>query len=293
MKQTRNLKGFCLKRICGALTRLETASQRLRLNLEEGTTWCTKEELRILQRNEALRERHRGKPCFVIGNGPSVSKQDLGPLGGWTTFAMSGFWKHPIVRQWQPSYYCFADPLFFDGSEAMGRFFSEMRKCITSTSYIMPLTGRTAIEQQALVKDSPVYYASFQGSLNRTFAQQVNFCHPVPGVRSVAQLAILSAIYMGCSPIYLIGLDHDWLAQRGNDRHFYLGKTVQGHPIAHGNLDRFTYKHDLVDVLRLWEGYERLQVIASTNGCEIYNASDGGFLDVFPRRSFETIVASA
>jgi len=33
-------------------------------------------------RIELLRNRHKGQRCFIIGNGPSLRKMDLKPLGG-------------------------------------------------------------------------------------------------------------------------------------------------------------------------------------------------------------------
>jgi hypothetical protein len=291
MRIAREIRKRCFRRCCAILNRIERASERVRLNLE-GVNWYSREESDVLSRNGELRERHRGKPCFVIGNGPSLNEHDLRPLATWVTYAMSGFWKHPIVQEWQPTYYCFADPLFFDGSDAMNCFFADMGRYIKSTNYLVPMEARLALASHGLLKSMPTYYVHFQSGLDRTLARRIDFTSPVPAVQSVSQLAIMSAIYMGCSPIYLVGLDHDWLAKRGPDRHFYVGKTVEGHPIAHGDLDKTPYRVDLETGLTLWNGYERLKVIAANHRCEIVNASHGGFLDVFPRVPYEQALNS-
>src|SRR5882672_2735030 len=77
----------------------------------------------LLRENEKLRDRHAGRRCFIIGNGPSLRAQDLTPLSGEVTFVMNAFWKHPILDLWQPTYFCFADSVCFDGSEAVKQFF--------------------------------------------------------------------------------------------------------------------------------------------------------------------------
>jgi hypothetical protein len=290
MKNLQEIKVRFVRRFCSGLDRLERISQRMRLNLEDCVQSPPEEDRKVLARNRELRNRHRGEPCFVIGNGPSLNQQDLRPLGSWITFAMSGFWKHPIVEEWQPTYFCFADPVFFDGSEPMRSFFTEMSKRVSCTTYLIPLEGQSVAREQSLFKGGPVYYVNFQGSLDRTFAKRVDFESVVPRVQSVSQLAIMSAIYLGCSPIYLIGLDHDWLAKRGHESHFYAGRTIEGHPVAHGDLGRVPYRDDLVSVLNLWDGYKRLKTIAANEGCEIINASDGGFLDVFPRARYEHVL---
>jgi hypothetical protein len=287
---SQGLRGFLSRRLCGLLHRAENTAARIRQNLEETRIWCTREEAEILKRNRQLKDRHRGLRCFVIGNGPSLNRQDLGPLQDQLTFVMSGFWKHPILSQWQPNYYCFADPLFFDGSAAMGRFFADLRGHVRQTTYLLPLSARKIVAEQGLVPGPSIHYASFQGAMDRCRTRRVDLSGHVPGVTSVAQFAIMSAIYMGCSPIYLMGLDHDWLARREQEGHFYPGKTIEGHPAAHGDLARIPYKHDLIDVLRLWEGYERLRIIANAHQCEILNATEGGFLDVFPRVRYEMVI---
>jgi hypothetical protein len=42
--------------------------------------------------------------------------------------------------------------------------------------------------------------------------------------------------------------------------------------------------------LELWRGYQSLDRIARRLGCRIENATRGGFLDVFPRVTFEAVV---
>jgi hypothetical protein len=172
----------------------------------------------------------------------------------------------------------------------MKGFFRELTQYIQSAQYLLPLSGRTSVVRQELIGKAQAYYASFQGGLDHCRIRKVNFCGALPGVMSVAQFAMLGAIYMGCRPIYLMGLDHDWLAQRGADRHFYAGKTVQGHAKAHGNLDKISYKEDLENVLKLWNGYETLRTIARNHDTVIYNATSGGFLDIFPRVAYEDVI---
>src|SRR2546421_12970023 len=55
------------------------------------------EHKNLLQQNEKLGGRHGGQRCFVIGNGPSLKRQDLAPLADEVTFVKSAFWKHPIL----------------------------------------------------------------------------------------------------------------------------------------------------------------------------------------------------
>jgi hypothetical protein len=247
-------------------------------------------DTRYLEANKEFKGRHAGQRCFVIGNGPSLAAQDLTPLKNELTFVMSGFWRHPVVRTWQPTYYFFADPLFFDGSEAMSAFFAQLRAAVHSTTFFLPGEAREALRRGTLVPPDQARFVEWSGRLSNGLPTFPDLSQPLPAVMSVSQFAIMGAMYMDCSPIYLLGLDHDWLAHRGMDRHFYQGKTIENHAAAHGDLGRMSYKIDLQCQLDLWTGYEFLLAAAKAKGIRIVNATNGGFLDVFERARYEEVL---
>lgn len=244
-------------------------------------------EQRLLDRNRAFKDKHKGQRCFVIGNGPSLKTQELSPLANEVTFVMSGFWKHSIVEKWQPTYYCFADPLFFDGSGPMREFFKHLRPRIHSSTFVVPLYGAKIIKEQDLLPVEHTNYVQFRGSLSDARIANLHLTKFIPGVQSTSQLCIMAAIYMGCSPIYLLGLDHDWLSHRGMDKHFYPDKTIENHPEAHGDVSRYYYKDQARAVVNLWGGYEVLLRVCQRDGILIFNCTEGGFLDVFPRANYD------
>ena len=159
----------------------------------------------------------------MIGTGPSLARQDLTPLGNEITFTLSGFWKHPIVEQWQPTYYCFSDPLLFDGSPVMTDFFKALTERVTESTFFVPLSAFKVVEEHSLLPLERTYGVAFEGDLSTDTVADVDLTQPVPGIMNVAQLCMMLAIYMGLSPIYLLGLDHDWLSHTGETKHFYAG----------------------------------------------------------------------
>lgn len=254
-----------------------------------GLFTLSENERKLLMKNAIFKNCHKGQRCFIIGNGPSIKSQNLEQLHNEITFVMNGFWKHPIVEKWQPKYFFLADPVYFDGSETMNNFFLNLSQKINRSKFFIPLSGRDVVEKNSLLPKEYTNYVHFLGFLSQVSIKKIDFTKIIPGVQNVSQFAILTAIYMGCNPIYLIGLDHDWLAHRGIDKHFYQGKTIEEHSIAHGNLNDIPYKAILRDVLSLWEGYEVLNKIANNKSIMILNATNGGFLDVFPRVQYESL----
>ncbi len=272
-----------LRRGGALLTRL---SERAYFRAEPKLSAADKD---VLKQNEKLRNRHAGKRCFVIGNGPSLKAQDLTPLAGELTFVMNAFWKHPILDAWQPAYFCFADPICFDGSEPIKQFFNSVRARAHGASYIFPLDGKAAVERDGLLPvESTSFFAWQNQPLGLSVDNTFDLTRPIPFPFSTAQLAIMAAMFMGCTPIYLMGLDHDWLAHRGQDTHFFTGRSVENHGTATGSLN-YSYDAEIESMGKLWKGYRTLQSLANHAGIEIFNATAGGFLDVFERVKYESL----
>jgi hypothetical protein len=272
-----------LRRSGSLLTRL---AERAYFHAEPQLSSAERDLLRL---NEKLRNCHAGQRCFVIGNGPSLATQDLAPLGNEITFVMNAFWRHPILDTWQPTYFCFADPVWHDGSEAVKRSFESIRARAHSATYIFPLAGKSAVERDALVPIDSTYFFAFQSQpIGFSVADTFDLTRPIPFPFSTAQLAIMAAMFMGCTPIYLMGLDHNWLALRGQETHFFSTTSIENHSTANGQLND-SYDTEIDSVAKLWKGYRKLHSLAEAEGIQIFNATAGGFLDVFERVQYESL----
>ena len=119
----------------------------------------------------------------------------------------------------------------------------------------------------------------------------LDFTRVIPSFHGVGAYALSAAIYMGCNPIYLVGFDHDYLANRGKDRHFYHGSTVSidnKQVLTLG--DRIPYDDEMLSNFYLWQNYKYLLNIANKKGIKVFNATNGGYLDVFERCHFDSII---
>jgi len=243
----------------------------------------------VISSNEQYRNLHAGKRCFVIGNGPSLRKQDLSHLANDVTFVMNAFCKHEVVTKWQPTYYFFSDPVLFDGSESSAEFFRTLKTTIHETTFFVPVNHKEIIEKERILPpESTRFFAQSGRVLGEDTNEVVDFARPVPSAETIAQTAIMGAIYMGCSPIYLMGLDHDWLAHHGETGYnFYPGLILNNHPQVTGKLG--DYGRQMESLLRVRRSYERLQVIVEKKGIKVLNATNGGFLDLFERVSYEAL----
>lgn len=260
-------------------------------NFIESHQLLTKQQKLILQKNRAFKDKHKGQPAFVIVNGPSLATQDINRLNGQITFVASGFWKHDAVLNWQPTYYSLSDANFFKNSEPTQVFYENLRRRIHNSTFFVPLyRGYDAVQRYGFLPVDRTHYIASVGA-NRTNNDLTSI---VQGFGSVSAFILSQAIYMGCSPIYLLGFDHDYLANRGVDRHFYQGGTIPGHKNTNVALaDRIPYDDEMRANLGLWENYRSLKKIADKEGVQIFNCTRGGYLDVFPRLDYDSLPINA
>ena len=240
----------------------------------------------LLERNEKFRNVHKGQRCFVIGNGPSLKQQDISPLANEITFVANYFHLHPIISDtWQPSYYCLTDPVYFDGREPIER---EIVKRIPAAPFFVPHYANDFLKTTKALPEDRTYYVGLCGGLEDETSDLPDFTTVTPGVQTVVQLAIMAGMFMGCTRIYLMGLDHDWLTQCGVTNNFYSKDEVKNQP----DPNLWNYKSLMEAMTIIWRVYEMHQRIAMKHGIKIINLTQGGFLDVFERARYEDVIGS-
>lgn len=256
------------------------------------------EERALVGSNAGYSNKHHGQRAFVCANGPSLAEQDIGPLRDEVAFVLNAFFKHPIVSEWQPDYYCLADPALFDNSDGTNEFFVQLEERCPHSTMFVPLAAREGIRRYGLLKGMDLNYVAFGGYLQQGLRKVPDLTRVVPGVVGVTQMAIMTAMFMGCSPIYLLGFDHDALFMRASlmegevDRmpHFYKGEAVRGRANVWSTVST---ERLLGDELALYHGYRAIQKVAVQHGIQIFNATRGGFLDVFERADYEEVIATS
>lgn len=244
----------------------------------------------LLAKNAALRGRHRGRRAFVIGNGPSIARHDLGRLRDDVTITVNQFQRHPQLEELRPPYWMIADPLFWEQPDPY--LFPVVRKLLETgihTHLFCPLGGAQVL---CSTPTGPLIDPHFF-TYGEHFAGPgpIDLSRPIPHWgQNVIGPAIMLAFHLGCDPIYLIGCDHDFLKIEKQD--------YEGALFGHGFASKLTPASDRYDwdtwsyamKRTLWE-YERLRDYADVWGQRIYNATLGGYLEVFPRVDFDAVLA--
>jgi hypothetical protein len=250
----------------------------------------------LLAKNASLRGAHAGQRCFVLGCGPSMAQQDLIPLRDETCIALNGFYRHADIHLIAPRYYLFSGATIHTGftREMSLNWYREMDQRTGKGTLLLNCLDRPLIEENGLLRGRTVFYFAYRGPWQLLMDRGIDATGALYSSQNVAVMAIQAAIYMGCTDIVLLGLDHDWLLE-SLDRpstHFYTPEecVVEGNVLPNGQNGRF--KSDFECYFNQWNQYETLKGFAEKSRIRIRNATRGGLLDVFERVEFEEVIDS-
>ncbi len=213
---------------------------------------------------KSLHNKYAGHRCFIIGTGPSLNSTNVGSLSSEYTFAVKSYLFTGIARfGFVPSFFCWSDrgtllsslPLFPaampDGMLCFLPFAlrRQIRNCLSrnlSDIFLIHDIYEWNVHRGLFAIDP-------ERELHCSGSVIIDYCIPL-------------AIYMGFNPIYLVGCDHSL----DNGKRHYDGST--------SSLSGFSTPWEVLD-----QAFEVVQAYATTHGVEIFNATVGGNLNVFPR----------
>jgi hypothetical protein len=241
---------------------------------------------RLLVENKELKSiGAQSDRCFIIGNGPSIKNQDLTRLMGETKFVVNSFFLHPEYDLIDPTFHCGADKNIGTDAPNAVAYLKNLDRVAKRARIMLPTDAEPIIRKYQLFKGRHIFYLFFsvpgcdQGKI------RMDLTRPMSSVSSVSVACILAALYMGFRTIYLLGCDHDWLATTTTYTHFY-----EKDPYWSYDATVDPYEINMENQLRLWRSYRHIREFALKRGTRIYNATRGGFLDVFPRVEYESLV---
>ena len=251
------------------------------------------EVLVALVKNRNLRNIYAGRRCFVIGNGPSLSRQDLRVLSNEVTIVCNFFYKGKDEQNnWQPTIYCAADPA---SSNLRPEHYENVFRLIEASAYVfdigvlrklyklhreVPSLKKVLKSLYGVVFDDPLFMLSEP--------IEVDMTRPIPGVGHTPMLSLMVALYVGCNPIILIGVDHDY------EYRYFRGDYKVSHFYAENDdeIEIMPVTSHLVmaeEVLKTYSSYDMIKKIARKMGVEIYDATEGGHLDTFPKVEYTSL----
>jgi hypothetical protein len=261
---------------------------------------------KMLSPNIALKDRHRDrKRCFVLGNGPSLRDQDLSPLKDEIVFVCNFFNLHPQCREVAPRYYCLDDPNAFfsetttnDLGIERSSWFLDICDKTPQVEFLVPAEAKPVIVRNHWFAGHTIWYVARGLPSCILNVADSDLRKAIPhSMGTVPAIAIPAAIYMGFPTIYLLGCDCNWWVQHvvkedfdAEFEHFY---DRNPYLIRESNLRDFGLEVELRCLADHFQGMRLLREHALRKGVHIFNATQGGILDVFPRVSLKKVLAES
>lgn len=232
------------------------------------------ESKRSLNKFRALKDAHKGEKAVMLFNGPSLLKTDFSLLKNTFTFGLNKINLLSELTGFTPSVLVAFDELL----NAQNKEFF-----LNSPNLLKLLNYRTYGDLKVTGKDLIYLYCVGDPS----------FCYDpslaLASRSSTPYIAFQIAYYMGFEQIAIVGADHNFpahqaLAKSINEKedvmHFHKDYHKKG-DVNHQFPDRYLLDMIFRDVRLAYEMKNRV----------VYNATEGGNLEVFERKSLKDFLA--
>ncbi len=227
---------------------------------------------------------YSGKRCFVIGNGPSLTGQDLDKLCNEITFAANRIYYMFDKTKWRPNFYCVQDT-------AVAKDMAEdMLICssVAEATFIRMKSYKGIKKIYNRIKNViliPIYIST--SVKNKQFSDKAD--KYIYDGWTVTYMSIQIAAYMGFSEIYLLGVDFNYPLLRDIKGNVYnIDRTIAAHfyETAGDNKNRI----DTMHTERNLAYYTIADQYGKNSGkFRIYNSTRGGKLEVYERVDFDSL----
>lgn len=246
-------------------------------------------------RNKKFKDLYQGKRCFVIGNGPSLTVEDLDKIKGEFSIACNSIINIYKMTKWRPAFYFCWDN---DYCKFIMKKREDMKYLCDNCENLFTSLGAEAIKYRDdkefdrlhYVKAMHKYEAGEQGL--PLFSADCSDAVYGAGVSAYPMIQL--AAYTGVSEIYLLGMDNVYSNTLRNQKRVthdvrnyneIIEKADEAYFEYLGEKPQFYIDEDLVE-----KGYLAVEKYCRANHIRIYNATRGGALEIFPRVDLDKLI---
>lgn len=222
---------------------------------------------------------HKGKRCFIIGTGPSLTVEDLELLRGEICIGSNRIFEIYPRTDWRPNYYMNQD------CKLIEKFATEIRE-LKAQGIFLPMDIRDQFRDVPGMDFFVLRHKEFYPG-EAEFSERLH--HYLGQGFTVTYGAIQLARYMGFSEVYLLGIDHNYavsLNEKGvpvmqdGVQDYFKGSKASNQGL---NLPR---------VVESTMAYMTARKYADKHSdFTVHNATRGGRLEAFERVKLEDVLA--
>lgn len=226
-------------------------------------------------------DKYKNKRCFILGNGPSLSPEDLTKLheNGEITFATNRIYNIFDKTDWRPTYYCCEDHLIIkEKQEEINNIEAEMK--------FIPINLKWY--HNVNIDDATYFYINYDREKDEKYSFSTDISKQINCRGTVTFTCMQIAAYMGFSEIYLLGVDHNFRRIINEDGKVVVDNSVKDYFCEGYDEDiKDEVVHDMGNNTRTY--IDAKLYCDESRKCKIVNATRGGKLEVFERIDFDEI----
>ena len=213
---------------------------------------------------------YEGETCVIVATGPSLTMQDLNWLKEEkiTCFGVNRIYLSFSETNWRPNFLVVSDP------DILRTYEDEIISCGVEVKFVS--------DYVKLNKNVESVYQFHEHVLD-FFPDLPKFSEDiVKGTyagNTVVYACIQIACYMGFKRIYLLGTDHNYSIQQNDIANHFHKDYYKG-----------MIKPDKYVGAKTELSFSAAKEYGDLHGVEIYNATRGGKLEVFPRKQLEDVL---
>ena len=245
----------------------------------------------IVKNNVELKDKHKGRRCFLLGSGPSIKDENLKPLKNEIVFALNNFYVHDdfseIMSGNIEKYYLTAPKHPPQTETEWKEWFSDMGNNMpNNVNLIFGIsnqinTAKSILDHHNLFEHNQKYW--FYGGINindyyNYKLRNIDITRMIWIADTVSIYSLIFAIYMGFSEIYLLGMDHNYICNNESNYRFYQKGIHQNNEVKRTIKDASRTKHLSFGMYKIFHQYE---LLSNNSHTRIYNSSRNSLLDVF------------
>jgi hypothetical protein len=223
-------------------------------------------------RMKAFHNLHRGQRCFVLGNGPSLARTDLGRLRSEFTFGMNRIYLHFPAMGFATTYYVAVNTLVIE-------------QCAEEILRLpMPRFVTWRARRWLQREPGPIF-------LDTDYTDPEEFTTDLTGRvfegSTVTFVALELAYYMGFQEVVLVGVDHSFSTQGSPNVTVVSAGDDQDHfsPSYFGR----GFRWQLPDLEASERAYRLAKATFESDGRRVLDATIGGNLQVFPKADYDSL----
>lgn len=241
----------------------------------------------------ALKDKHKGKRCFVLGNGPSLKNQDLSLLRNEFVFVTNWFVLHDEFPNLHNCFLCISDPHLWNFGK--GFHVQLLDKlvinpnvlCFFEKSALFPLNRQNKVNKKRVkfirVDESKKVW---EGNFSSDVA--LGTCW---GFTVIMDICLPLAFFLGFDIVYLMGCDCDYKLKEDKDfskSFFYNISKIPESDLSH--IAKQRDEANAQEQLDKWiAGYQVVKSYFEDADKRIFNAGHGGKLEVFERVNYQNL----